>query len=149
MKKIKPVFIVFTLCATIISSCIGQASVWGTLGMVTFKTEYDAEFGIEIKKPNVSPVAMMMNGKTIEVEGYYIALTAKTAQSHFMLSKFTQNMCFFCGKAGPETAMQVFMKDARKVAYTDDKIKVKGILRISPKDANSLLYTLEDAIVIN
>lgn len=128
---------------------LSQASIWGTLGMVSFKTEYDAEFGIEVKKPSVSPVAMMMNGKTIEVEGYYIALTAKTAQSHFMLSKFTQNMCFFCGKAGPETAMQVFMKDAKKVAFTEDKIKVKGILRISPKDANSLLYTLEDAIVIN
>jgi hypothetical protein len=64
-----------------------------------------------------------------------------------MLSKFPQSTCFFCGKAGPETAMQVFMKDNKKVKISERKVRVKGTLLINPKDASSLLYTLENAII--
>jgi hypothetical protein len=139
------VFIYFVLSSYISFS---QTNVWNTLGLVTYKKSFDAEFGIETKNAQVSPLALALNGKEIEVSGYIIALEVKKEQSHFMFSKFNQNMCFFCGKAGPETAMQVFMKNDKKVAYSDDKIKVKGILRIDPKDANSLLYTLEQAILV-
>ncbi len=124
-------------------------NIWGVLSMVTFTSEYNEDWGIEIQKPNLSPVAMRLNGKEIEVSGYIIPLTGKIAQSHFMLSAFPYNMCFFCGKAGPETAMQVFMKDSKKVKFSEEKVKIKGILRINPKDASSLLYSLEDAILID
>ncbi len=65
-----------------------------------------------------------------------------------MLSKYPQSTCFFCGKAGPETAMQVFMKDNKKIKISERKIKVSGTLIINPKDVNSLLYTLENATII-
>lgn len=126
----------------------GQSSTWSTLGMVNTVTSFDAEFGMEIKKVKVSAVAKSLEGKEIEVDGYIIPLKGKLDQNHFMLSKFTQNMCFFCGKAGPETAMQVFLANGKKVAYSDDKIKVKGVLRINENDPGGLLYTLEDAILI-
>ena len=125
-----------------------QSSTWSTLGMVNTVTSFDAEFGMEIKKVKVSAVAKSLEGKEIEVDGYIIPLKGKLDQNHFMLSKFTQNMCFFCGKAGPETAMQVFLANGKKVAYSDDKIKVKGILRINENDPGGLLYTLEDAVLI-
>lgn len=126
----------------------GQSSTWSTLGMVNTVTSFDADFGMEIKKVKVSAVAKSLEGKEIEVDGYIIPLKGKLDQNHFMLSKFTQNMCFFCGKAGPETAMQVFLANGKKVAYSDDKIKVKGILRINENDPGGLLYTLEDAVLI-
>lgn len=125
-----------------------QSSTWSTLGMVNTVTSFDAEFGMEIKKVKVSAVAKSLEGKEIEVDGYIIPLKGKLDQNHFMLSKFTQNMCFFCGKAGPETAMQVFLANGKKVAYSDDKIKVKGILRINENDPGGLLYTLDDAVLI-
>ena len=128
--------------------CFGQEETWNTLSMVEVERKFDPEFGIEIMKPKVSPIAMSLNSKVIEVEGYFIALTAKTAQSHFMLSRFPQSMCFFCGKAGPESAMQVFMKDNVKVAYTEEKIKIKGKLSINPTSADELLYTITDAILV-
>jgi hypothetical protein len=89
-----------------------------------------------------------LEGTEIEVDGYIIPLNGKVEQNHFMLSKFTNNMCFFCGKAGPETAMQVFLANKKKVAFSDDKIRVKGILRINTNDASGLLYTLENATII-
>ena len=126
-----------------------QKSTWATLSMVTTTTNYDASFGIEVKKVKVSPIVKALDGTEVEVDGYIIPLSGKLAQSHFMLSKFSEKMCFFCGKAGPETAMQVFLAGGKKVAYSDEKIKVKGVLRINENDPSGLLYTLDQAIVIN
>lgn len=113
--------------------------------MVTFQKEYDENMGFEIEIPKVGVLAKALEGKEIEIEGFIIPLVGKVKQSHFMLSLYPANMCFFCGAAGPETAMQVFMDADKKVPYSDDKIRIKGILRINEKDINSLLYTLENA----
>lgn len=121
--------------------------MWMTLGMVTFKTTYNPDLLMETKIPKVSSAVEKLDGKEIEVEGYIIPLTGQVSQSHFMLSKFPQSTCFFCGKAGPETAMQVFMRDNKKVKITERKVKVKGTLYVNPQDASSLLYTLENAVI--
>jgi len=122
---------------------------WNTLSMVTFQRTFDEEFGMDVEKPIISPLVQALDGKEIEVEGYIIPLTGKIKQSHFMISKFTQNMCFFCGKAGPETAAQVFTKDAKKIPFTDNKVRVRGILRVNATDVTSLLYTIEDGVMID
>lgn len=127
-------------------AAVGQSKdMWQTLSMVSFTGKYDPEVMMEIKVPKISPLVEMLNGKVIEVEGYIIPLTGQTRQSHFMLSKYPQSTCFFCGKAGPETAMQVFMKNGEKVKISERKVRVKGRLIVNPTDASSLLYTLEDA----
>lgn len=121
---------------------------WKTLAMVTFDTTFDPDWGIDIQVPNVGPIVQSLEGKEIEVQGFIIPLTGKVEQSHYMLSRYPQSLCFFCGKAGPESAMQVFSKDQKMVAFTDEKIKVKGTLRINQSDMTNPLYTLEDAVVI-
>jgi hypothetical protein len=128
---------------------VAQKSIWATLGIVTSTKSYNQEFGFETTKVKVSPVVRSLEGKEIEIDGFIIPLTGKLAQNHFMLSKFSEKMCFFCGKAGPETAMQVFLKENKKQKYTEEKIKVKGILRINENDSSGLLYTLDLAEVIN
>lgn len=122
---------------------------WNMLSLVTFERTFDEEFGIDVEKPMISPIIQAMDGKEIELEGYIIPLTGKIEQSHFMLSKFTQSMCFFCGKAGPETAAQVFTKGGKKIAFTDEKVRVRGILRVNVTDATSLLYTIENGVMID
>lgn len=133
-----------SLSATIFQS----KDMWLTLSLVTFKTSYDAEYAMEIKKPKVSIAVEKLDGTEIEIEGYIIPLTGQLSQSHFMLSKFPQSTCFFCGKAGPESAMQVFMKDNVKIKISERKVKVRGTLLVNPKDVNSLLYTMEDGVII-
>lgn len=130
-------------------SAIGQkGDSWATLGMVTFDTKFDPDWGIDIQIPTFGPIISALEGKEIEVEGFIIPLTGKISQSHFMLSKYPQSMCFFCGLAGPETAMQVFTAGQKKVAFQEEKIKVSGILRINDKDLSTPLYTLEDAVIV-
>ena len=127
------------------SGQLAGRDIWFTLGQVTFETSFDPEFMTETKKPKVSATVLKLDGNQIEIEGYMIPLTGQVTQSHFMLSKFPQSTCFFCGKAGPETAMQVFMKDNKKVKISERKVKVRGTLSVNPVDASSLLYTLENA----
>lgn len=136
------------LAILLIFSCqlshISAQSIWQTLSMVTYTSQYDPDMGFEVKMPTVNPLVMSYDNKEIEVEGYIIPLTGKKAQKHFMLSRYPENMCFFCGAAGPETAMQVFMKGDNLMEYTSKKIIVKGILHVSPLDAANLIYTLEE-----
>lgn len=147
--KILVVSSIILLASSFITAQKGSAmqdqNVWKTLSLVNVTSEYDDTYGMLMDKIEVSPIVKAMNGKIIEVDGYIIPLTGKIGQSHFMLSSLPQAICFFCGAAGPETAMQVFMKDNKKMEYSDKKVKVSGILRVNVKDAQSLLYTLEDA----
>jgi len=140
--------LLFMCSMTIVTATFSQDS-WGTLAMIETTKEYDPEFGIESFKAVISPITHAMNGKEIMLKGWIIPITGKTSQSHFMFSKFPQDMCFFCGKAGPETAIQVFMRDAKKVAFTTDKIMLKGILKIHSDQASGLLYTLDNGEILN
>ncbi|MFT4534825.1 MAG: hypothetical protein ACJA1A_001235 [Saprospiraceae bacterium] len=155
-EKVKRYLLVLVIGLGITFQSEGQVDVmkkdegsWNMLAMVTFQRTFDEEFGIDVQKPIISPIILAMDGKEIVLEGYIIPLTGKIKQSHFMLSKFTQNMCFFCGKAGPETAAQVFTKGGKKIAFTDEKVKVRGILRVNVTDVTSLLYTIEDGVMID
>ncbi len=142
-------FLILLIGVSQIKAQVGQtANTWRTLSMVTYKTEFNEDWGMDIKIPRVSPVAMALDGKEIEVEGFIIPLTGKVKQSHLMVSALPKSMCFFCGAAGPESAMEVFMKDKKEVAFTEKKVKFRGILHINPKDINNLLYSMDQAIII-
>ena len=122
---------------------------WLTLSMVNLESKFDDMMGMVIKTATPTPIVQAMHGKEIEIRGYMIALDVKAAQSHFMFSRFPQNMCFFCGAAGPESAMQVFTKDKKKLKHTTNKVVLKGTLNIQKGDPTGLIYTLTDATLVD
>lgn len=124
---------------------VKKTNHWNTLAMVNIESKFDDMMGMIIKTATPTAVAETLNGKEIEIRGYIIALAAKTELSHFMFSRYPQNMCFFCGAAGPESAMQIFMKKGQKVDYTSDKVIMKGTLNIQYGDPSGLIYTLSNA----
>ena len=138
--------VILFICSSGLSAQTASG-VWGTLSMVTIEKTYDPEFGMETLKTDINPIVQSLNGKTISLEGYIIPITGQITQNHFMFSRFPQNMCFFCGKAGPESAMQVFLKDNKTVAFTSDKISLEGRLKIYDDQSSGLIYTLEEAEV--
>lgn len=147
MKQVVLLWIFF-VGAVLLTPVMGQGiDMWTKLSKVTFKSSFDPELMMETSTVSLSESVENMNGETIEIEGFMIPLSGQVSQSHFMFSRFPQSTCFFCGKAGPESAMQVFMKNGKKVKIAERKIKVQGRLLINPKDANSLLYTLDNAII--
>ena len=116
--------------------------------MVHLESKFDDMMGMVVKTATPTAVAETLDGKEIEIRGYIIALDVKAAQSHFMFSRYPQNMCFFCGAAGPESAMQVFTKNKEKIDYTSDKVVIKGTLNIQKGDPTGLIYTLTDASLV-
>lgn len=147
MDSVKILLMVsFALLGTM---CLAQGSpMWQTLGMVDKESTYDESLGMTVDKITVGFMPKTYQGQQITIDGYIIPLTGKVSQSHFMLSLYPANMCFFCGAAGPETAMQVFMANDKKVKYTDNKITIKGVLRINEQNSSGLLYTLEEAVIL-
>ena len=147
MRAIKIIILISLII--LVTDVFGQGSpMWQTLGMVDKESTYDESLGMSIDKITVGVMPKTYQGQEITIDGYIIPLTGKISQSHYMLSLYPANMCFFCGAAGPETAMQVFMANDKKVKYTDNKIKVKGVLRINEQNSNGLLYTLEEAVIL-
>lgn len=144
--KISLLFVAFFFSSSILQS---QESAWRTLTRVQIKKQYDEEFGIETIIPTFTNEIRAMEGKEITVGGYIFPTADKRDQSHLMFSMYPISNCFFCGKAGPETAMQVFMADNKKVKYTEDKIFIKGKLQLSEHDPSGLIYTLINAQLID
>ena len=130
------------------TSAMSQTDPWTILAMVDKESKFDDMMGMITEKAIPQAPALAMDGKEIEVNGYIIALAAKTQLSHFMFSRYPQNMCFFCGAAGAESAMQVFMKKGKKVDFSSEKVRLKGLLTIQQGDASGLIYTLSNAEII-
>lgn len=122
-----------------------QDNAWGMLMMTETEKEFDPTLGMEIDIPNIHPAAKNLNGEQIQLEGFIIPLEGKKSQSHFMFSAFPINMCYFCGRAGPESVIEVFMKDGESLAFTDKKIWIQGELRVNEHDPQSNIYTLNYA----
>jgi len=118
---------------------------WTTLAMVHSESMFDDMLGMVIKTATPTAVAETLHGKEIEIRGYIIALSAKADLKHFMFSRYPQNMCFFCGAAGPESAMQVFLKSGDTINYVSEKVVLKGTLNIQKGDSSGLIYTLLNA----
>lgn len=116
-------------------------SVWGTLTML--KYEQAGQDNNPFRK-----LVQQLEGQEVEVKGYIIPLTGQRAQSNFMFSKFPYNMCFFCGKAGPESVMEVYMDADQEVAFSEKPIVLKGIFRFYPGDPNQIMYKLEKAVLV-
>lgn len=130
------------------SHLFGQGNVWNDLSMVQKTKAYDPNYGMDIESLEAGIIALQHNNKEIELSGYIIPLTGKIEQSHFMFSRYPQNMCFFCGKAGPESAMQVFTARQKKLKFRPDKITLRGTLQVNHDEASGLLYTLQNAVII-
>ena len=147
----KNLFILCVVCCLAVPVTAQQTNVWNTLGMMKFERQYaEGDIGSQAGSGGrFRTLIENMDGDEIEVKGYVIPLSGKKAQSNFMFSAYPYNMCFFCGKAGPESVMEVFMKDNKTVNFSEKPIKIVGTFRFYPNDPNEIMYKLENARLAN
>lgn len=119
-------------------------SVWKNLSEVTYKIGED-EFG-ELYVPVFSDKIQNLEGKEVTADGYIIPFEGMFKPEHIILSSLPLAECFFCGSGGPETVMEVLLKNP--VKYTSKRVKVKGRLELNSKDPEKLMYILKDAQLI-
>lgn len=118
-----------------------EVNVWKDLSNVTYKISED-DFG-ELYLPVFGDKIQHMEGKTITADGYIIPFEGMFKPEHIILSSLPLAECFFCGSGGPETVMEVMLKNPIK--YTSKRVQVKGTLVLNSKDPEKLMYILKDA----
>jgi hypothetical protein len=118
-------------------------NTWKTLGKITFKKKYDEFMGFDVDVPVYGKEVKDLENKEITISGYIVPVEGYKEQNRFVLSAFPYNMCFFCGKAGPETVIEVNTKDKKGIAFTSKPITIKGVLALNTGgDINQLIYSL-------
>ena len=142
----------FIVVAFFISGCLSsfaQKKEYNGLPSLVWPKLYDVKFvkGTdklgEFDKPIFSDAAKSLNGKTITLPGYIVPFETGNRSKHFMFTSLPLNACFFCGVGGPETVVEVFLKN--EITYTDQPMEIKGVLKINDKDPDKMIYILENA----
>ncbi|HMQ50178.1 MAG TPA: hypothetical protein PKA00_19750 [Saprospiraceae bacterium] len=121
---------------------------WPTLAKVSFNDQYNEELETYISYPLFSAEVQALDGQEVIVNGYVIPLE-ETGEDILVLSAFPFSSCFFCGGAGPESVMDIKLKNPGDKRYKTDQItRFRGKLRLNDSDLYYLNYILEEAVAL-
>lgn len=122
-----------------------QSEIWPKLYKTTFEASVD-QSGIPFDQPVFPEEVKKLANTIVTLPGYIVPFSAGTKKSsHLMLSSLPLNACFFCGAGGPETAVEVFLK--QPVDYTDQLVEITGKLMLNNMSSSQLIFILENATV--
>lgn len=140
--------IILGICLLFSNQLIAQSNyraIWATLGDVTYNKDAGEDaLTLNITPPTFGPKVLALEGKEITIEGYVLPLDFQG--NYIVISANPFATCFFCGGAGPETVMEVYLKGKKKVKAKS--VVVKGVLQLNKGDLEHLTYVLKDATVI-
>ncbi len=119
-----------------------KSGLWDTLRDI----KYDKE-GIYGHTPHFTAKHQHLHGRQVKIQGYMHALESTALQKWFMLSYFPSSACFFCGAAGPETAIEV--KSPKGVIFKRDKLlTIQGKLYLNREEPERLFYIIEEGELV-
>ncbi len=114
--------------------------IWPKLYSIQYTQSKD-ELG-DYEKPIFSADVRAMEDKIISLPGYIVPFeTGITKSKQFILTSLPLNACFFCGVGGPETVIEVVLKNP--ISYTEKLVEIRGILRLNSSDPDKMIYRLE------
>ncbi len=143
MQKIITSTIILSFFFAIDAYSQQNSDIWKTLTKIGWKKEFNEYVGTEMEMPLFSEEVKALNGEEVIIEGFVLPLDLSQGD-YLILSMFPYASCFFCGNAGPETVMEVYMKEPKPYA-ADEKVTFKGKLKLNYDDAMHLVYMLQDA----
>ncbi len=122
-----------------------QSGLWYTLSKVEWQYKFSETYGQDIGYPSFSPEVKDLNGKEVTIKGFYMPV--ETEDESAIFSAFPYANCFFCGGAGIESVLAVFMKKPQKFDL-DQQVMFKGKLELNDGETG-LIYNLRDAVIVN
>ncbi|WP_035756486.1 hypothetical protein [Hugenholtzia roseola] len=136
-------FLIFLLglAAPILGNTPPLPLTWKALAKVSFRSELDNTLGYKVSRPIFEKSVEAYENQEVVIEGYIVPL--EIGEKYFVISAYPFASCFFCGQAGIETVMEVYVN--KPIRLDKETIKVKGKLKLNRKDANRLIYILEEA----
>jgi hypothetical protein len=115
--------------------------IWPKLYDISYTKAKDKDG--EFEKPVFSVAAKSLNGKIISLPGYIVPFENAVKSKHIMFSSLPLNACFFCGVGGPETVVEVFLKE--EISYSEKPFEIQGVLKLNDADPDKMIYVLEKA----
>jgi hypothetical protein len=144
---------ILSLCGALLC-IVGAASAqrdmgWEILADVTFREEFIKDAGAYYLVPEFGRTPKFFEGKEITITGYMIPIDL--LKRKYVLSRNPFAACFFCGQAGPETIIELRLKDddkGKKPRYykLDEYVTFRGKLQLNKRDINYCNYILNDAV---
>ena len=136
-------YVLFLLTSA--SSLAQQRVRWSSFELLQFEEVFDKESSMWMQVPKWTEKDRQLDGKLVEITGYVIALDVLSDE--YALSAFPFASCFFCGAAGPESVMELKLKN--KVKYLTDEVHTfQGILKLN-EGAYNFPLTLLNAKSLN
>lgn len=120
-------------------------SLWAVLGRVSFAQSGGDVLTMNMAPPSYSKEVRALEGKEIIIRGYVIPMDF--GDDYLVISANPFATCFFCGGAGPETVMEVYLSEPREFSK-DEQVTVRGILKLNRGEVEHLTYMLRDAKVV-
>ena len=118
-----------------------QEASWETLMQASFEETSTPE-GLEWTSVFPSEIEQL-DGRSVQVVGYMIPLSFEKEQTHFLISAYPGDGCFFHLPGGPNSVVEV--KADRGMDFTYDTIAITGQLELLHDDPWGLMYRLSDA----
>ncbi|MBK9734442.1 MAG: hypothetical protein IPO92_05520 [Saprospiraceae bacterium] len=115
---------------------------------VTFEQSYNQKMAMEVSLPVFNDTLKMLDGKDVMIEGFYIPVDETGDDKIVIVSAFPFSQCFFCGKAGVESIVDVLSPKKLPTLKVDTKIKFKGRLKLNRDNFDYLIYVLEEAFMV-
>ena len=124
---------------------------WKLLAKTTFKPVKIDSIGLIVLMPKFPAFMRTLEGKNVMMRGFVIPVEETGDFNTLVLSANPYTTCFFCGQAGPETVMDIRLKNPKSVKRfkKDDKVMFKGQLKLNDKDIDFFNYIIENAELVN
>lgn len=119
---------------------------WDDLTAVTFKDVYREDLGTVYPEASFDRSLQKLAGKRVQIPGYLLPLAV--GGDDYALSSSPFAACFFCGKAGPETVIELHFSKTESWFAMDRFLLVEGRLRLNADDPSALYYVLEEAVAV-
>lgn len=116
---------------------------WQDLAQVNFTEKYIASYGEYFLYPHFERSLKEIEGQRVTITGYFLNIAPE--DDIFILSKSPMASCFFCGAAGPETAIELQFKNTPHFK-TDAIVSVTGVLALNADDVDHFNYILTGCI---
>lgn len=122
--------------------------LWELFSTTKFTEKLNSDYNLYFFYPNFSKELKALEGKSVELQGFYIPLDLKQ-KSTIILSKYPMAECFFCGGSGPESVAVAHLKIPHSGTLKIDQIiKVKGILQLNAENVDDMTFILKNAEII-
>ena len=122
---------------------------WSLLLNIQFEDVFVDSLGMEVSLPVFNDTIQALKDQIVEVEGFFVPVSETGDETIVILSAYPYAQCFFCGKAGVESIIDVVAPKKLPSIKLDDKIKLKGRLSLNRDNFDFLIYILEEAELIH